>query len=52
MVCHMEITSHQLVNSAFSGYRTSEMLLAEQLIETTPDHSLTMFDKGYYSLDY
>lgn len=50
MVCHMEITSHQLLNSAFAGYRTSEMKLAEALIETTPDHSLTIFDKGYYSL--
>ncbi|MDP4537989.1 IS4 family transposase [Alkalimonas collagenimarina] len=50
MVCHMEITSHQLLNSAFAGYRTNEMKLAEQLIETTPDHSLTIFDKGYYSL--
>ena len=50
MVCQMEITSHQLINSAFSGYRTNEMVLAEQLIDTTPDHSLTLFDKGYYSL--
>ncbi|MEZ9301405.1 IS4 family transposase, partial [Vibrio splendidus] len=30
-------------------YRTNEMRLAEQLIEQTPDHSLTIFDKGYYS---
>lgn len=50
MVCHMEVTSHQLINSAFSNYRTSEMKLAEQLIEDTPDNSLTMFDRGYYSL--
>ena len=50
MVCHMEITSHQLINSAFAGYRTNEMKLAEELVETTPDHSLTLFDKGYYSL--
>ena len=50
MVCHMEITSHQLINSAFSGYRTNEMKLAEELIDTTPDNSLTIFDKGYYSL--
>lgn len=50
MVCHMELTSHQLINSAFSGYRTNEMVLAEQLIDSTPDHSLTLFDKGYYSL--
>lgn len=50
MVCHMEVTSHQLLNSAFSGYRTNEMVLAENLIEDTPDYSLTLFDKGYYSL--
>ena len=50
MVCHMEITSHQLINSAFAGYRTNEMKLAEQLIEATPDNTLTIFDKGYYSL--
>ncbi|WP_274050210.1 IS4 family transposase [Thalassomonas haliotis] len=46
----MELTSHQLINSAFSGYRNNERVLAEQLIEETPDHSLTIFDKGYYSL--
>ena len=50
MVCHMELTSHQLFNSTFSGYRTNEMKLAEQLIEDTPNNSLTLFDKGYYSL--
>ncbi len=50
MVCHMELTSHQLINSAFSGYRSNEMVLAEQLIERTPENSLTIFDKGYYSL--
>ncbi|WP_281561751.1 IS4 family transposase [Thalassomonas sp. RHCl1] len=50
MVCHMELTSHQLINSAFAGYRNNEMVLAEQLIEETPDNSLTIFDKGYYSL--
>jgi hypothetical protein len=50
MVCQMEVTSHMLVASAFDGYKTNEMVLAEQLIETTPDHSLTMFDRGFYSL--
>ncbi len=34
--------SHQLINSAFSDYRTNEMVLAEQLIEHTPDNSLTI----------
>jgi hypothetical protein len=46
----MEITNHQLINRVFSDYRTNEMVLAEQLIERTPDNSLTIFDKGYYSL--
>ena len=50
MVCHMELTSHQLINSAFDGYKVNEMKLAESLIEATPDHSLTLFDKGFYSL--
>ena len=26
------------------------MILAEQLIDTTSDNSLTLFDKGFYSL--
>ncbi len=50
MVCHMELTSHQLISSEFDNYKTNEMKLAERLIERTPNHSLTMFDKGYYSL--
>lgn len=50
MVCHMELTSHQLLNSAFDKYKSNEMVLAEQLIGDTPDHSLTLFDGGYYSL--
>lgn len=50
MVCQMELTSHLLISSAFDSTKVSEMVLAEQLIETTPDHSLTLFDKGFYSL--
>ena len=46
----MELTSHLLIGSAFDGYRSNEMKLAEQLIETTPDHSLTLFYRGFYSL--
>ncbi|EJT84898.1 transposase [Pseudomonas putida S11] len=50
MVCQMELTSHLLINSTFESYHSSEMKLAEQLIATTPNHSLTLFDKGFYSL--
>ncbi|HBO3624929.1 TPA: transposase [Pseudomonas aeruginosa] len=47
MVCQMELTSHLLISSAFAGYHSSEMKLAEPLIANTPDHSLTLFDRGF-----
>ncbi|MEZ9461481.1 IS4 family transposase, partial [Vibrio splendidus] len=50
MVCQMELSSHIITASAFDNYNTNEMVLAEKLIETTPNHSVTMFDKGFYSL--
>ncbi len=50
MVCQMELTSHLLTGAAMDKYSTNEMILAEQLIETTPDNSLTLFDRGFYSL--
>ena len=50
MVCQMELTSHLVLNSVMDGYKANEMRLAEQLIEQTPDNSLTLFDKGFYSL--
>ena len=50
MVCQMELSSHLITGSAFDDYKVSEMIIAEKLIETTPDYSVTMFDKGFYSL--
>lgn len=50
MVCQMELTSHLLTAAAFESVAVSEMVLSAQLIEQTPDHSLTLFDKGFYSL--
>jgi hypothetical protein len=50
MVCQMELTSHLLTASAFDSVAVSEMVLAAKLIQQTPDHSLTIFDKGFYSL--
>ncbi len=50
MVCQMELSSHLITASAFDDYAVNEMVLAEQLIATTPDHSITLFDKGFYSL--
>lgn len=50
MVCQMELTSHLLTAAAFDSVAESEMNLAARLIDKTPDHSLTLFDKGFYSL--
>jgi len=50
MVCQMELTSHLLTNSVFDSVDVNEMNLALGLIKNTPDHSLTLFDRGFYSL--
>lgn len=50
MVCQMELSSHLITNSAFDSVAVNEMVLAERLIENTPDHSLTLFDRGFHSL--
>ncbi|MGE6235400.1 transposase, partial [Aeromonas media] len=48
MLCQMELTSHLLTQAVMESCAVSEMVLAEQLVERTPDHSLTLFDKGFY----
>lgn len=50
MVCQMELTSHLVSASSFGRVSENEMTLASRLINKTPDHSLTLFDKGFYSL--
>lgn len=50
MVCQMELTSHLLTNSVFDSVAVNEMNLALGLIDKTPDNSLTLFDRGFYSL--
>lgn len=49
MVCQMELSSHLITASAFDDYAVNEMILAEKLIDSTPDHCLTLFDRGFYS---
>lgn len=50
MVCQMELSSHLLSAAAFDSIAVSEAQLTEQLIADTPNQSLTLFDKGFYSL--
>ena len=50
MVCLMELSSHLLVDSTFDSVAENEMTLASHLIPNVPDNSLTLFDRGFYSL--
>lgn len=50
MVCQMELSSHLLVNAELDSVAENEMNMAAKLIDGTPDNSLTVFDKGFYSL--
>ena len=51
MVCQMEVTSHLLTGAVFGSVSaTSEVDLAAQLATRTPEHTLTLMDKGFYAL--
>lgn len=51
MVCQMEVTSHLLTGTAFGSVSAiSEVALAAQLAEQTPEQTLTLMDKGFYAL--
>ena len=45
------IPTHLVADLAFGAYGTNEMLYAKQLIPRIPDHSLTVFDKGFLSAE-
>lgn len=46
----MEVSSHLLLDSSFDARCVGEMTLAQRLLPSVPDDSLTLFDRGYYSL--
>lgn len=43
------IPTHLVADMAFGEYGQNEMRYAHALIERIPDHSLTVFDKGFFS---
>lgn len=45
------LSSHLVRDAVFGEYGTNEMRYAAQLLETIPDHSLTVLDKGFLSAD-
>ncbi|WP_200877879.1 transposase domain-containing protein, partial [Pectobacterium brasiliense] len=50
MACLMELSSHLITASAFGRYDVNEMRLAADLTANTPDNSITLFDKRFYSM--
>nr|WP_186436942.1 transposase [Halomonas titanicae] len=46
----MELTSHLITGAAFDSISTVEVALTTDLLTSTPDHSLTLFVRGFYSL--
>jgi len=51
LVALMNVRSHLIVDAQISPYRRSEMPLAVELMAQIPDHSITLFDKGFWSAD-
>ena len=51
MVTLTALASHLVRNAVFGEYGKNEMRYARSLLEAIPDHSLTVFDKGFLSAD-
>ncbi|AZE54602.1 Transposase [Pseudomonas synxantha] len=49
LVALMNVHSHLLLDAQLSPYRRSEMRLADEFLQQIPDHSVTLFDKGFWS---
>ncbi|MEQ9924961.1 IS4 family transposase [Pectobacterium brasiliense] len=50
MVCLMELSSHLLRASVMDSYDVNEMRLAARLAAQAPDNSVTLFDRGFWSI--
>ncbi len=51
LVALMNVRSHLILDAQLSPYRRSEMRLADAFMQQIPDHSVTLFDKGFWSAD-
>jgi hypothetical protein len=51
LVALMNVRSHVLVDAQLSPYRRSELRLAQEFMAAIPDHSVTLFDKGFWGAD-
>ena len=51
MVALMNARSHLILDAEIAPYRSSEIRLAEGIINKIPNHSITLLDKGFWSAD-
>lgn len=51
LVALMNTRSHVIANAAISPYRKGEIPLAKDFVETIPNDSVTLLDKGFFSAD-
>lgn len=51
LVALMNVRSHVIMDAQISPYRRSEIRLSETFMDQIPDHSVTLFDKGFWSAD-
>jgi len=51
LVALMNVRSHVILDAQLSPYRRSEMRLANEFLQQIPDHSVTLFDKGFWGAE-
>lgn len=51
LVALMNVRSHVILDAQLSLYRRSEMRLADEFLQQVPNHSVTLFDKGFWGAD-
>lgn len=51
LVALMNVRSHVMVDAQLSPYRRGEIRLAEAFVQQIPDHSVTLFDKGFWGAE-
>lgn len=47
----MAIPTHLVVDAVFGRYDTNEMIYAKMLVPDIPDHTLTVFDRGFLAAE-
>jgi hypothetical protein len=51
LVALMNVRSHLILDAQLGPYRRSEMRLADEFLQQIPDHSVMLFDKGFWGAE-